>query len=76
MRVVPSDYYQAQVMIDIVKSNGWSYIHTVHTGNYFFHYSLMEILLLKTNTYFQQMKTTDNQVFKLFESWPIKTEFV
>lgn len=32
MRVVPSDYYQAQVMIDIVKSNNWTYIHTVHTG--------------------------------------------
>ena len=32
MRVVPSDYYQAQVMIDIVKYNHWTYIHTVHTG--------------------------------------------
>lgn len=32
MRVVPSDYYQAQVMIDIVKKNNWTYIHTVHTG--------------------------------------------
>lgn len=32
MRVVPSDYYQAQVMIDIVKFNNWTYIHTVHTG--------------------------------------------
>lgn len=31
MRVVPSDYYQAQVMIDIVKSQNWSYINTVHT---------------------------------------------
>lgn len=31
MRVVPSDYYQAQVMVDIVKYNNWSYIHTVHT---------------------------------------------
>lgn len=33
MRVVPSDYYQAQVMIDIVKFNNWTYISTVHTGN-------------------------------------------
>lgn len=33
MRVVPSDYYQAQVMIDIVKFYNWTYIHTVHTGN-------------------------------------------
>lgn len=32
MRVVPSDYYQAQVMIDIVKYNNWTYISTVHTG--------------------------------------------
>lgn len=32
MRVVPSDFYQAQVMIDIVKFNNWTYIHTVHTG--------------------------------------------
>ncbi|KAG5684310.1 hypothetical protein PVAND_013545 [Polypedilum vanderplanki] len=31
MRVVPSDYFQAQVMVDIVKFNNWSYIHTVHT---------------------------------------------
>ncbi|CRL04842.1 CLUMA_CG017895, isoform A [Clunio marinus] len=31
MRVVPSDYYQAQVMIDIVKFNNWTYISTVHT---------------------------------------------
>lgn len=31
MRVVPSDYYQAQVMVDIVKFNNWTYIHTVHT---------------------------------------------
>jgi ABC-type branched-subunit amino acid transport system substrate-binding protein len=35
MRVVPSDYYQAQVMIDIVKFNNWTYISTVHTGNDF-----------------------------------------
>jgi hypothetical protein len=34
MRVVPSDYYQAQVMIDIVKFNNWTYISTVHTGNF------------------------------------------
>lgn len=31
LRVVPSDYFQAQVMVDIVKFNNWSYIHTVHT---------------------------------------------
>ena len=35
MRVVPSDYYQAQVMIDIVKFYNWTYISTVHTGNDF-----------------------------------------
>lgn len=31
LRVVPSDFFQAQVMVDIVKVNNWSYIHTVHT---------------------------------------------
>lgn len=31
LRVVPSDYFQAQVMVDIVKHNNWTYIHTVHT---------------------------------------------
>lgn len=31
MRVVPSDYYQAQVMVDVVKFNNWTYIDTVHT---------------------------------------------
>jgi hypothetical protein len=31
LRVVPSDYFQAQVMVDIVKHYNWSYIHTVHT---------------------------------------------
>lgn len=33
MRVVPSDYFQAQVMVDVVKYNNWSYIHTVHTDD-------------------------------------------
>lgn len=36
MRVVPSDYYQAQVMVDVVKFNNWTYISTVHTGKSFF----------------------------------------
>ncbi|CAK9294580.1 unnamed protein product [Gordionus sp. m RMFG-2023] len=35
MRVVPSDEYQAQVMVDILKLNGWSYIAAINTeGNY------------------------------------------
>lgn len=31
MRVVPSDYYQAQVMIDIVRHYNWTYVSAVHT---------------------------------------------
>jgi ABC-type branched-subunit amino acid transport system substrate-binding protein len=31
MRTVPSDYFQAKVMVDIVKFYNWSYIHAVHT---------------------------------------------
>ncbi|CAL4121485.1 unnamed protein product, partial [Meganyctiphanes norvegica] len=35
LRVVPSDYYQAQVMVDIVRHYNWTYISAVHTdGNY------------------------------------------
>ncbi|KAG7155867.1 Metabotropic glutamate receptor 5-like [Homarus americanus] len=35
MRVVPSDYYQAQVMVDIVRHYNWTYVSAVHTdGNY------------------------------------------
>ena len=35
LRVVPSDYYQAQVMVDIVKYYNWTYVSTVYTdGNY------------------------------------------
>ncbi|XP_078679235.1 metabotropic glutamate receptor 6-like isoform X3 [Branchiostoma floridae x Branchiostoma belcheri] len=34
-RVVPSDSYQAQAMVDIVKSLGWTYVSTVASeGNY------------------------------------------
>lgn len=31
LRVVPSDYYQAQVMVDIVSSHNWTYVSTVNT---------------------------------------------
>lgn len=31
MRVVPSDYYQAQVMVDIVRSHNWTYVSAVNT---------------------------------------------
>ncbi|XP_076047779.1 metabotropic glutamate receptor 1-like isoform X5 [Oratosquilla oratoria] len=35
MRVVPSDYYQAQVMVDLVRRYNWTYVSAVHTdGNY------------------------------------------
>ncbi|XP_064106613.1 uncharacterized protein LOC135215628 [Macrobrachium nipponense] len=35
MRVVPSDYYQAQVMVDFVRHYNWTYVSVVHTdGNY------------------------------------------
>lgn len=30
-RVVPSDYYQAQAMLDIVRSHGWTYVSVVNT---------------------------------------------
>ncbi|KAA0189016.1 hypothetical protein HAZT_HAZT005166 [Hyalella azteca] len=31
LRVVPSDYYQAQVMVDIVHYYNWTYVSTVYT---------------------------------------------
>ncbi|XP_017773261.1 PREDICTED: metabotropic glutamate receptor 1-like, partial [Nicrophorus vespilloides] len=31
LRVVPSDYYQAQVMLDIVRHHGWTYVSAVNT---------------------------------------------
>ncbi|CAG9765198.1 unnamed protein product [Ceutorhynchus assimilis] len=31
LRVVPSDYYQAQVMLDILRYFGWSYVSAVNT---------------------------------------------
>jgi hypothetical protein len=31
MRVVPSDYYQAQVMVDIVRHFNWTYVSAVNT---------------------------------------------
>lgn len=35
-RVVPSDYYQAQVMLDIVRYYGWTYVSAVNTDGMFF----------------------------------------
>lgn len=31
LRVVPSDYYQAQVMVDIVRRYNWTYVSAVNT---------------------------------------------
>lgn len=31
LRVVPSDFYQAQVMVDLVRFYNWTYVSTVHT---------------------------------------------
>jgi hypothetical protein len=31
LRVVPSDYYQAQVMVDVVKKFNWTYVSAVNT---------------------------------------------
>ncbi|GFY78404.1 metabotropic glutamate receptor 1 [Trichonephila inaurata madagascariensis] len=31
LRVVPSDFYQAQVMVDVVRFYNWTYVSTVHT---------------------------------------------
>ncbi|GBM70589.1 Metabotropic glutamate receptor 1 [Araneus ventricosus] len=31
LRVVPSDFYQAQVMVDLVRAYNWTYVSTVHT---------------------------------------------
>ncbi|XP_054272576.1 metabotropic glutamate receptor 1-like [Macrosteles quadrilineatus] len=31
LRVVPSDYYQAQVMVDIVRAHNWTYVSAVNT---------------------------------------------
>jgi hypothetical protein len=31
LRVVPSDYYQAQVMVDIVRKYNWTYVSAVNT---------------------------------------------
>ena len=34
-RVVPSDYYQARVMVDLILEAGYNYVSAVHTeGNY------------------------------------------
>lgn len=80
MRVVPSDHYQAKAMLDIVKHNNWTYIHTVHTGNQkslilFFDRSRNSIkfkrfyLMLPTQT-----KITVNLAFKHSASSPIRVE--
>lgn len=39
MRVVPSDYYQAQVMVDIVRRFNWTYISAVNTDGKFIYIS-------------------------------------
>jgi ABC-type branched-subunit amino acid transport system substrate-binding protein len=31
LRVVPSDYYQAQVIVDIVRKYNWTYVSAVNT---------------------------------------------
>ncbi|XP_039287871.1 metabotropic glutamate receptor 1-like [Nilaparvata lugens] len=31
LRVVPSDYYQAQVMVDLVRTHNWTYVSAVNT---------------------------------------------
>lgn len=31
MRVVPSDYYQAQVMVDLVRQFNWTYVSAINT---------------------------------------------
>lgn len=35
LRVVPSDYYQAQVMVDIVRHYNWTYVSAVNTDGEF-----------------------------------------
>lgn len=35
-RVVPSDYYQAQVILDILRYHGWTYVSVVNTDGKFF----------------------------------------
>ncbi|KAJ8980824.1 hypothetical protein NQ317_018404 [Molorchus minor] len=35
LRVVPSDYYQAQVILDIVRNFGWTYVSAVNTDGTF-----------------------------------------
>lgn len=35
LRVVPSDYYQAQVILDIVRYYGWTYVSAVNTDGEF-----------------------------------------
>lgn len=73
MRVVPSDYYQAKAMVDIVKYNNWTYIHTVHTGKFkTFCYKIKSLTL----TQHRKMKIMVNLEFKRFENLPIKMEFV
>lgn len=37
LRVVPSDFYQAQVMVDVVRHYNWTYVSTVHTDGKIFY---------------------------------------
>lgn len=38
LRVVPSDFYQAQVMVDVVRHYNWTYVSTVHTDGKRFYF--------------------------------------
>ena len=47
LRVVPSDYFQAQVMIDIVRYYNWSYVSVIHTdGKHLYTQMIRNYLLL------------------------------
>ncbi|XP_063225239.1 uncharacterized protein LOC134532599 isoform X5 [Bacillus rossius redtenbacheri] len=37
LRVVPSDYYQAQVMVDLVRRHNWTYVSAVNTDENYGH---------------------------------------
>lgn len=71
LRVVPSDFYQAQVMVDLVRTYNWTYVSTVHTdGKFIFKYILkLELTPFQIVNHF--MYYTFLNILKLFQVFNI-----
>lgn len=68
LRVVPSDYYQAQVMVDVVRRHNWTYVSAVNTDGQYLHQTIC--LVLRANDHsFEYEYGTDSRHLPFITVW-------